>query len=235
MSATDKAFEGQTGPLQKPVCALIGIGPGLGVAIARRFTREGYAVLGLARDTAKIAAEPGLTLWRADASDTGGLAAALHEGAGAARGQIDVLIYNAYRATMAASGPSSLDPDSVVEDFRVNVAGALAAVQAVLPDMRKAGRGTILLTGGGLALDPTGWRAAASLAIGKAGLRTLALTLHAELAAIGIHAATVTVDGQIQPGTAFDPDRIAGSFWALRADPSGKFRSKIVFNGMPVN
>jgi NAD(P)-dependent dehydrogenase (short-subunit alcohol dehydrogenase family) len=235
MSVTDKTFEGEMSPPQKPVCALIGIGPGLGVALARRFTREGYAVLGLARDTAKIVGEPGLTLWRADAAETAGLAAALHEGAVAARGQIDVLIYNAYRATMAASGPSSLDPDSVVEDFRVNVAGALAAVRAVLPDMRKAGRGTILFTGGGLALDPTGWLPAASLAVGKAGLRSLALTLHAELAPIGIHAATVTIAGQIQPGTAFDPDRIAESFWALHADPSGEFRSEIVFNGTPID
>jgi NAD(P)-dependent dehydrogenase (short-subunit alcohol dehydrogenase family) len=222
-------------PSEKPVCALIGIGPGLGAALARRFAEGGYEVLGLARDPGKIAAAPGLLPWRADAADASGLATALHEGAAAAGGPIDVLIYNAYRATMATSGPSSLDPDSVVEDFRVNVAGALAATQAVLPDMRKAGRGTILFTGGGLALDPTGWLPAASLAISKAGLRSLALTLHAELAPLGIHAATVTIAGQIQPGTAFAPESIAGAFWALHADPAGRFRNEIVFNGAPIN
>jgi NAD(P)-dependent dehydrogenase (short-subunit alcohol dehydrogenase family) len=217
----------------KPVCAVIGIGPGLGAALARRFASGGYAVLGLARDPGKLVTWPGLTPWRADAADAAGLAAALREGAVAAGGPIDVLIYNAYRATMATNGPSSLDPAEVVEDFRVNVAGALAAAQAVLPGMRAAGRGSILFTGGGLALYPTGWLSAASLAIGKAGLRSLALTLHAELAPAGIHAATVTITGQIQPGTGFAPDTIAESFWALHADPPEKFRAEIVFDGTP--
>jgi NAD(P)-dependent dehydrogenase (short-subunit alcohol dehydrogenase family) len=221
-------------PSVRPVCALIGIGPGLGAALARRFAEGGYAVLGLARDPGKIAAAPGLTPWRVDAANAAGLAQALHDGAGAAGGRIDVLIYNAYRNTIATSGPSSLDPDSVVEDFRVNVAGALAATQAVLPDMRKAGRGTILFTGGGLALNPTGWVSAASLAIGKAGLRSLALTLHAELAPEGIHAATVTIAGQIQSGTAFAPEHIAAAFWALHADPPAQFRNEIIFSGAPI-
>ena len=217
------------------LCALIGTGPGLGAALARRFAAGGYTVLGLARDPAKIAAMPGVTPWRADAANAAGLATALREGAVAAGGQIEVLIYNAYRATMAPGGPSSLDPDSVAEDFRVNVVGALAAAQAVLPGMRKAGRGTILFTGGGLALDPTGWLPAASLAIGKAGLRSLALTLHAELAPAGIHAATVTIAGQIQPDTGFGPSLIADAFWSLHMDPAGQFRNEIVFNGTPGN
>ena len=75
------------------------------------------------------------------------------------------------------------------------------------PDTKRA-----VIVGGGLALDPTGWLAAASLAIGKAGLRSLAQTLHKELAPEGIHVATVTIAGQIQPGTTYDPDRIADRF-----------------------
>ena len=96
--------------------------------------------------------------------------------------------------------------------------------------MREAGRGTILLTGGGLALDPTGWLPAASLAVGKAGLRSLAQTLHKELAPEGIHVATVTIAGQIQPGTAFDPDLIADRFWHLHAQPVGHFDWESVFH-----
>ena len=193
----------------QPLAAVVGIGPGLGAALARRFAAGSYGVLGLARDPGRLAPEPGVTLQRADAADAAALAGAITEGARTANGAIEVLLYNAYRATMAADGPSSLDPGALVEDFRVNVAGALAAAQAVLPGMLAAGRGTILFTGGGLALDPTGWLAATSLAVGKAGLRSLALSLHAELAPCGVHVGTVTVAGQIQPGTGFDPDRIA--------------------------
>lgn len=205
-------------------CVVIGFGPGLGAAIARRFAAEGFAVLGLARDPARHAAlaGPGVTLAAADAGDPGSLAAALAGGA-------EVLVYNAYRATMAM--PSALAPAELAADVAVNVTGALVAAQAVLPGMRAAGRGSILLTGGGLALDPTGWLPAASLAIGKAGLRSLAQTLHAELAPSGIHAGMVTVAGMVAPGTPFDPDRIAAAFWALHGDAPGSFRAEIVFRG----
>ena len=170
-----------------------------------------------------------MTLRAADAADPAALAAALGDG------RVEVLLYNAYRATMAPGehqgGPSSLDPEALVADFRVNVAGALAATQAMLPGMLARGRGTVLFTGGGLALDPTGWLPAASLAVGKAGLRSLARTLHAELAPRGVHAGTVTVAGGIEPGTVFDPDRIADAFWSLHRDPLGAFRAEIVFRG----
>jgi NAD(P)-dependent dehydrogenase (short-subunit alcohol dehydrogenase family) len=209
-----------------PRCVVIGFGPGLGAAIARRFAAEGFAVTGLARDLARHAAlaAPGVTLAAADAGDPAGLAAALDGGA-------EVLVYNAYRASIAMPGPSALSPADLAADFAINVTGALAAVQAVLPGMRAAGRGSLLLTGGGLALNPTNWLPAASLAVGKAGLRSLALTLHAELAPEGIHAATVTVDGPVAPGTPFDPDRIADSFWQLHRDPPGAFRAELVHRG----
>jgi NAD(P)-dependent dehydrogenase (short-subunit alcohol dehydrogenase family) len=209
-----------------PRCAVIGFGPGLGAAITRRFATGGFAVVGLARDPARHAAlaGPGVTLAAADAADPDGLSRALASGA-------EVLVYNAYRATIAMPGPSALSPQALEQDFAVNVAGALAAVQAVLPGMRAAGRGTILLTGGGLALSPTNWLPAASLAIGKAGLRSLALTLHAELEAEGVHAGTVTVDGAVAPGTPFDPDLVAEAFWSLHSDPPGAFRPEIVFRG----
>ena len=205
---------------------VVGIGPGLGGAIARRFAREGYAVTGLARDPGRAGSMPDVTLLQADAAYPDQLTEAI--GAG---GAVEVLVYNAYRATMAQGGPSNLAPEVLVEDFRVNVAGALAAARAVLPDMLAAGRGTILLTGGGLALDPTGWLPAASLGVSKAGLRNLALTLHAELAPRGVHVGTVTVAGQIQIGTAFDPNHIADAFWALHADLPGAFRAEVVFHG----
>jgi NAD(P)-dependent dehydrogenase (short-subunit alcohol dehydrogenase family) len=129
------------------------------------------------------------------------------------------------------TAPSGLTPEAALADFAVNVAGALAATRAVLPGMRAAGRGTILFTGGGLALDPTGWLPAASLAIGKAGLRSLAQTLHAELAPQNIHAGTVTIAGMVAAGTAFDADRIAQAFWAMHEDAPGAFRGEIIFKG----
>ncbi len=212
--------------MSRPVCAVIGFGPGVGAAVARRFAAGGFDVLGLARNPAKHAAlvSDGITLAVADAADPASLAAALPAAT-------QMLIFNAYAATMVDAGPSALTPEALMADLAVNVAGALAAARAVLPGMRQAGRGTILFTGGGLALDPTGWLPAASLAIGKAGLRSLAQTLHAELAPQNIHAGTVTIAGMVATGSAFDPDRIAEAFWDLHEDPAGAFRAEIIFKG----
>ena len=108
----------------------------------------------------------------------------------------EVLVYN---ASAGAPGPAwDLDPDRLRADLRVNVGAPLAAVRWALPAMRRAGRGTILFTGGGLALAPKPGLASASL--GKAALRSLALSLGEELAPEGIHAATVTLRAFVQAG-----------------------------------
>jgi NAD(P)-dependent dehydrogenase (short-subunit alcohol dehydrogenase family) len=126
-------------------------------------------------------------------------------------GAPEALVYNASAGT---PGPAAeLDPAQLQADLRVNVGSALAAARWALPAMRQAGRGTLLFTGGGLALRPQAGLASASL--GKAALRSLALSLAQELEPEGIHAATVTVCGFVQPGTPFAPELIAQEFWEL--------------------
>ena len=202
-----------------PVTVVVGMGPGLGLAIAERFATAGHRVIGLGRNPRKVTGsvaalhERGLAveLKSVDASDTERLRKVIE--VIERDGPVEVLAYNAYRATLAP--PSKTKADEVVADFRVNLVGALAAAQAVVPGMRQRGRGTILFSGGGLALDPTGWLDAASLALGKAALRNLAYSMNAELAPAGIHVGTVTIDGMIQPGTALAPEKIAEVFWEM--------------------
>lgn len=209
----------------RPVALIIGMGPGLSAALAQRFATGGYAIAGFARSPEKSAAlaatmsEQGhkLDLRAVDAGDfiaLGSTVRAVED----QLGPIEVLIYNAYSATPAA--PSQIPLDALLADFRVNVGGALAAVQAVLPAMQARGRGSVLLTGGGLALDPTPWLPAASLAVGKAGIRNLAQSLHKEMSGSSVRVGTVTVTGQILPGTAFAPDLIAERFWELHTMPN---------------
>lgn len=209
----------------RPVALIIGMGPGLSAALAQRFAAGGYAIAGFARSPDKSAAlaaemaERGqkLDLRAVDAGDFVALGSAVRA-VEAQLGPIEVLIYNAYSATPAA--PSQIPLDALVADFRVNVGGALAAVQAALPAMQTRGKGTVLLTGGGLALDPTGWLPAASLAIGKAGIRNFAQSLHKEMEGSAIRVGTVTVTGQILPGTPLAPETIAERFWELHTMPA---------------
>jgi NAD(P)-dependent dehydrogenase (short-subunit alcohol dehydrogenase family) len=180
-------------------------------------------------DLAERLAERGqqLTLRAVDAGDFAALSSAI-EALELDLGPVEVLIYNAYRATYAM--PSQVPVEELIADTRVNVGGALAAVQAVLPGMRARGQGTILLTGGSLALDPTGWLPAASLAVGKAGVRSLALTLNKELADSGIRVSTITIAGTIEPNTDFAPELISEAYWQLHRT-TGKVPAERVYAG----
>ena len=85
--------------------------------------------------------------------------------------------------------------------------------QVAAPAMRAAGAGTILFTGGGWADHPgPAW---GTVSLGKAALRPAATMLGAELAGDGVRVASITIAGQIQPGTPFSPDRIAEKYWSV--------------------
>jgi NAD(P)-dependent dehydrogenase (short-subunit alcohol dehydrogenase family) len=214
------------------VCVVVGVGPGVGLAIAKRFGAGGFELAIVARraETLKaLAAQLAgsgskARAFAADASDAAALEKTL-AAAAAEMGPPEALVYNAVGVTPAM--PSAIDPEQLVRDFRVSVVGALAAAQAVTPAMRAAKHGTILFTGGGFAIEPV--PSMASLGVGKAGIRNLAFSLAKELEPDGIHVATVTIGGVVKVGTAFDPAAIAEEFWKLHLQPAGQFQREIVF------
>lgn len=214
---------------------VVGVGPGLGLALVRRFGREGFRVATIARDAGKLEAFAGdlrregieTATFAADVADEAALRQAV-DGACAALGVPAVLIYNP--SISPVGRPSELDPAALLDSLRVNVVGALVAVEAVLPGMRARGGGTILFTGGGTALQPAS-PAYMALGMGKASLRYLAYGLAEDLRAEGIHVATVTIRGTMREGTAFDPDRIAETFWTLYRQPRDSWQWEIQYAG----
>jgi hypothetical protein len=44
-----------------------------------------------------------------------------------------------------------------------------------------------------------------------------------------VHVATVTIAGFVQPGTHFDPDRIAEAYWTLHTQEPGQWEREIVY------
>lgn len=199
--------------MTKPLAVIVGAGPGIGMAAARRFQQGGFRVAVVSRPSDPLAAFQaeldGLALG-ADLAREGQLGEAL-AAIEAWGGLPEVLVCNASAGT---PGPAAgVTPDQLLQDFQVSVGSALAAVRWALPAMRAAGRGTLLFTGGGLALKPQA--GLASAALGKAALRSLALSLGQELAQEGIHAATVTVCGFVRPGARLSPERVAQAFWDL--------------------
>jgi short-subunit dehydrogenase len=216
------------------LCTIVGVGPGIGLAVAERFARAGFRLALVARRQSALdgyaeqlrAAGAEVRTFAADAGDPAALGAAMAAIEGAL-GPSEVLVYNASAGHRGP--PSGLDSAALVADFQVSVVGALVAAQAVIPAMRAAGRGSILLTGGGLALNP--YPDYAALAVGKAGLRNLAASLAAELKPDGIHVATVTVAGFVQPGGPLAPELIAERYWQLHAQAPDQWEHEILLRG----
>ncbi|GAA2109198.1 SDR family NAD(P)-dependent oxidoreductase [Actinomadura alba] len=211
---------------------IIGAGPGIGQAVARRFAREGMPIALIARsdETLKAAAEAVtptgvrvLTL-AADSTDEHALRSALDAAAGEL-GQPDVVVYNA--AIIQADAPGELSVSAHLDAWAVNVVGALTAAAHVAPAMARRGSGTFLITGGMPEPKPQ----YVSLSLGKAGVRTLVTLLDQAYGTSGVHVASVTVAGPVAAGTDFDPDDIAEHYWRLHTQPRHQWEREALHTG----
>jgi len=219
------------------VAAVLGVGPGLGAMVARRFAREGFAVglmarreesLAAAREEVEALGETALAV-TADATDAASVASSFDR-VREELGEPEVFVYNAGAFQMG--GILELSPEQFDDCFRANCSGAFYGAQQVLPAMVERERGgTIILTGATAALR--GSAKFAALATGKFGLRALAQSMAREFGPQGIHVAHVVIDGQIntprlretQPdreeSTTLSPESIAETYWQLHAqDPT---------------
>lgn len=197
---------------------IIGAGPGLSRGVAERFAKEGFSISLISRNAAnmeKIKDElkgQGIevTYQTADAAQPDELEKAVQFLSGQVNG-FDAVLYNA--AVVKAKDIMEETPADLVQEFAVNVVGAVQSLQAAYPGLKQK-QGAFLLTGGGLAVNPMA--AYGSLSIGKAGLRSLAYQLHERLKEEGIYAGLLTVAGFINPGSAtHSPEVLAELFWKL--------------------
>ncbi|MEU5821975.1 SDR family NAD(P)-dependent oxidoreductase [Streptomyces sp. NPDC047803] len=208
---------------------VIGAGPGIGQAVARRFAREGMpvALIARTRETATAAAESVAVLGVrtlplvADAADETALRDAL-DAAARDLGEPDIVVYNA--AAIRPDAIGELSHRDHTDAYTVNVLGALTAAAHTLPGMARRGRGTFVVTGGMPEMKPQ----YVSLSLGKAGVRALVELLDAEYGPSGVHVATVTVGGLVAPGTAHDPDDIADHYWRLHTQPRERWDREVL-------
>lgn len=212
-----------------PGMVIIGAGSGIGLSVARRFAREGLSIALLARsgNTLKTVADalattevPVVTL-RVDSTDEATLCSAL-DVAREKFGVPDVVVYNA--AAIQPDLPGELSVRAHQDAWAVNVVGAITAAAHVAPDMARRGSGSFIITGGMPEPKPE----YVSLSLGKAGVRALVNLLDKQYGPAGLHVATVTVDGPVAPGTAFDPDDIAEHYWRLHTQPRHAWQREIV-------
>ncbi|TDV56206.1 SDR family NAD(P)-dependent oxidoreductase [Actinophytocola oryzae] len=202
---------------------VIGAGRGLGAAAARRFGREGHPVGLVARDAERLGAlaselaTEGIptAAETADVTDERALAAVI----GALRerlGPIEAVLFSPRPSVAWIRPVLDTEPSDVASALALSVVAAATAVRAVLPDMRGRGRGTLLFTTGGAAVEPHRDRAVSGIAYAAESAYTR--MLHDALAPEGVHAAQVTVVGPIGPGARHEPAEVADELWRLHTE-----------------
>lgn len=182
--------------MTRPVCAILGVGPGNGAAFARRFSEGGYAVALMARRPdiiEPLAAElPDARALQCDAANPDDIERCFVE-IRDTMGEVDTLIYN------AGAGIWGSVEEVSAEDFescwRINAHGAFLASRQVIPAMKEAGHGSIVMIGA--TASRRGGPKSAAFAAGKAAQRSLAESMARSLWPAGIHVSLVIIDGVI--------------------------------------
>jgi NAD(P)-dependent dehydrogenase (short-subunit alcohol dehydrogenase family) len=205
---------------------IIGAGPGIGDATARRFGSEGWHIVLGARNRTRLdqqvasLANTGVTAdaIEVDASSAVSLRAAFIEAA-AITGGLSAVLYNA--AILRHQDLFSMTDGEVDSDLAINVGGAIATMRIAVETFADRG-GIILMTGGGFALQPTpDWM---SLSVGKAAVRALSQALVSDLAARNIRLGMMTVTKLFSPNSR-ETTEIADGFWDLVSTPDAKWET----------
>jgi NAD(P)-dependent dehydrogenase (short-subunit alcohol dehydrogenase family) len=214
---------------QVPVAVVVGVGSGLGAALARRFA-QGYAVALLARKgeylatlAKEIESAGGRSLGvPTDVSQAEQITAAF-ETIRRELGAPQALLYNA--AMRPVGRLMETKPSTFENTWRVSTFGAFLCAQQVVPDMLAKGKGVILFTGATAGVKP--FPSSAAFGPAKFALRGLAQVLARDLGPQGIHVAYINIDGAIDmpairqrfPTLADEdmlkPAAIAESYWQV--------------------
>jgi NAD(P)-dependent dehydrogenase (short-subunit alcohol dehydrogenase family) len=184
---------------RQPVAVIVGVGSGLGAALARRFAK-GYAVAVVARDKEKldglvneITASHGKALAVPSDMTQAGEVSDVFGRIRRELGDVDALLYNA--GTRPFGRLMETPPEMFEYTWRLNTFGAFLCSREVVPAMEKKGRGVILFTGATAGIKP--FATSAAFGPAKFALRGLAQVMARDLGPKLIHVAYVNVDGAI--------------------------------------
>lgn len=200
---------------------VVGAGPGLGNAVAKKFGQNDFHVVLMARNQKHLDAyqqefqkmKIPVDIQTVDAADPQSVQTAYSQ-AVTKVGTPDVLFYNVGITNPDQAQRSS---EQLVQHYQADVVGAYSFIQTAMNDSKfTSGSRTILLTGGGLALHPMAQYL--PLSIDKAALRALVQALHPALQKEGIFLGLVNVIGGIGLSEKYMPDKIAEQYWQMYQD-----------------
>ena len=180
----------------RPVCMITGLGEGTGGFTARRFAKAGYRIAMLARTKERLdrfeKEIDGSKGYVCDVSNIN----VLRETCLKIKNDMSapqILIHNAVKGNFENFLQGK--PEWLEENFRINTTSLMYLAHALIPDMVKAKKGVIIVTGNtaakrGIANTPY-------FAPTKAAQRILAQSLARDFGPQGVHVAYLMVDASI--------------------------------------
>ncbi len=217
---------------ERETAIVVGVGPGLGMALVRTFADAGMNVVMAARNAGNLEEmRPGdygdaVVSQACDATDVDSVAA-LFSFAAETFAAPDVVVFNA--GAYAPGKVLEISPEDFERCWRVGCFAGLLVGQQAARAMLERGHGTIIMTGATAAMR--GGAGFANLASPKFGLRALSQSMARELGPENIHVAHVIIDGQIDseryrdlkgergPDALLNPDDIAAVYLQLHRQP----------------
>jgi NAD(P)-dependent dehydrogenase (short-subunit alcohol dehydrogenase family) len=217
----------------QPSCIVLGVGPGLGASIARRFARAGYAVAVAARDAYKLTdlvkeievAGGRAMAYRCDAASEKDVTELLDR-AEADLGPAEVAVFNA--SGRVRKPIAEIECQEFLDAWMRGCFGGFLLGREAARHMQPRGRGSILFTGATASMK--GYANSAGFAVPKFGLRGLAESMARELGPKGLHVAHFVIDGGIGRAgddSKLDPDAIAETYFQTHAQPKSAWSFQI--------
>jgi short-subunit dehydrogenase len=188
-----------------PTCVIAGAGPGLGLAVAERYAREGFAVYALSRIAARLSSTASQLRSRGlnvavieceprnvDSVETAIRAIETHGGS------CDVLVYNAF--VDDTRSPISFDPRAILDDLHAELADVLPLIRRRVAAMRAKQGGALVFATYDSPESET------------KTLREFVDALADEIEPAGIRVGIVIIDGAL-PTSAAELASIADVYW----------------------
>jgi len=188
-----------------PTCVIAGAGPGLGLAVADRYAREGFAVYALSRAAARLSSTVARLRSRGlnvvvidcDPRNIDSVETAIRSIERRA-GSCDVLVYNAF--VDDTGDPILFDPRAILDDLYAELADVLALMKRKGAAMRAKQGGALVFATYDVPESET------------TTMRERVDALAGEIESAGLRVGIVTIDGEL-PTSATELAAIADVYW----------------------
>jgi NAD(P)-dependent dehydrogenase (short-subunit alcohol dehydrogenase family) len=229
----------ESGIDREQVALIVGAGPGLGFAIARKLALSGMSIYLAARNAERLdafaqdlrrEAQARVEVFACDATDERSVRRLIAE-VGRNGAPFDLVIY-----AVQGFGPgkvTDVEVPAFEQSWRQNCLGGFIVAREAARRMQAWGHGTIILIGSTSGM--TGRAEHVNLAVGKFGLRALAQVLAQELWSRGVHVAHLVIDADIREDASApdtmecqaSPEHIADVVYALHRQPKSAWTHEL--------